>query len=218
MCARATYDHAVHAPQPVVLSGQYVRLEPLTSAHVPDLLEAGRDEQVWRWLSVRPPQTVADVEAVLALLAERTDQAWAVVVDGRAGGSTSCLDVDLDVGGLEIGWTWYASALWGTAVNPECKLLLLGHAFDDLGAERVTLRTDALNTRSRAAIARLGAREDGTLRHARRRPDGSVRDTTCFSILAAEWPAVQAGLRARLSRWSAARPIPAGPEHPRSTS
>lgn len=193
----------MHAPQPVVLSGRHVRLEPLSSAHAPDLIEAGRDERVWRWLPVRAPRTVADVEQLVAWHeANPAGQAWAVVVGDSAVGSTSYLDVDLEVGGLEIGWTWYAPTVWGTAVNPECKLLLLGHAFDVLGVERVTLKTDARNTRSRAAIARLGAREDGTLRHARRRPDGSVRNTTYFSILAEEWPAVRDGLTERLEHAS----------------
>ncbi len=126
------------------------------------------------------------------------DLAFAVVVDGRAQGSTSYLDVDLSVGGVEIGWTWYARPLWATTVNPACKLLLLTHAFEVLGAERVTLKTDGLNTRSQSAIRRLGATYDGTLRHHRRRPDGSVRDTAYFSILRSEWPGVREGLLARL--------------------
>jgi RimJ/RimL family protein N-acetyltransferase len=124
---------------------------------------------------------------------------FAVVHDGRAVGSTSYLDIDLEVGGLEIGWTWYTPAVWATPVNPECKLLLLGHAFDDLGAGRVLFKTDALNTRSQAAIRKLGAQYDGTLRHHRLRADGSVRDSAYFSILAEEWPAVRAGLERRVA-------------------
>jgi len=181
----------------VVLSGFGVRLEPLSPGHAADLAVAGQDVDVWRWLPVVRPRTADDVRALLA--GHRGDPAFAVVVDGRAAGSTAYLDVDLEVGGLEIGWTWYAPRLWGTSVNPACKLLLLEHAFDALGAERVTLKTDRLNSRSQAAIRKLGAQYDGTLRHARRRPDGSVRDTAYFSILAAEWPGVRAGLRARLA-------------------
>ena len=128
----------------------------------------------------------------------RGDLVWAVVVDGRAQGSTSYLDVDLSVSGLEIGWTWYARSLWATHVNPACKLLLLAHAFDDLEAQRVTLKTDGRNTRSQSAIRRLGARYDGTLRHNRLRADGTVRDTAYFSILASEWPEVREGLQSRL--------------------
>ena len=106
--------------------------------------------------------------------------------------------VDLPVGGLEVGWTFYSPSVWAGPVNPTCKLLLLSHAFDALGAGRVTLKTDALNARSRSAILRLGASYDGTLRHHRLRADGSVRDTAYFSVLAAEWPAVRDGLLARL--------------------
>ena len=171
---------------------------PLSTAHAPDLL-AAVDDEVFRWMSAPVPRTLADAEALVRdALASAGRVAYAVVVDGRVQGSTSYLDVDPRLGGLEIGWTWYARLLWGTRVNPQCKRLLLGHAFDDLGAERVTLKTDALNTRSRAAIGRLGARYDGTLRHQRRRPDGTVRDASYFSVLAAEWPAVRAGLDARL--------------------
>ncbi len=190
----------MRAPEPVVLEGHGVRLEPLARGHVPDLLEAGRDPEVWRWLPTAPP---AELDAMTALVdaavADPSRVAWAVVVDSRATGSSSYLDVDLAVGGLEVGWTWYARSVWRTRVNPAAKLLLLGHAFEDLGALRVTLKTDALNTRSRSAITRLGAAYDGTLRHHRLRPDGSVRDTAYFSVLAADWPAVRAGLEARVA-------------------
>ena len=173
-----------------------MRLEPLGQQHVPDLLVAAADEEVWRWLPVERPREESDLRRLVR--EHRGTPAFAVLVDGRARGSTSYLDVDLSVGGLEIGWTWYARELWRTHVNPACKLLLLAHAFDDLGAERVTLKTDRLNTRSQSAIRRLGAAYDGTLRHSRRRPDGTVRDTAYFSILQAEWPAVRDGLEARL--------------------
>lgn len=184
-------------PEPVVLSGSGVRLEPLVAEHAEDLAVAARHDDVWRWLPVARPRTPDDVRAMV--VAHSGDLPFAVVVDGRAQGSTAYLDVDLDVGGLEIGWTWYARPLWGTSVNPACKLLLLRHAFEVLGAERVTLKTDRLNVRSQAAIRRLGARYDGTLRHHRRRPDGSVRDTALFSVLAAEWPGVRTGLQERLA-------------------
>jgi RimJ/RimL family protein N-acetyltransferase len=162
-------------------------------------VQAAQDPAVWRWLPSRP-RTAEDVAALVE--AARADQdrvAFAVLADGRAVGSTSYLDIEVELGGIEIGWTWYAPSVWRSAVTPECKLLLLGHAFDDLGAERVTLKTDALNTRSRSAITRLGASYDGTLRHHRRRPDGTVRDTAFFSILAAEWPGVRDGLVTRLA-------------------
>ncbi len=188
----------MRTPEPVVLQGQHVRLEPLTHDHVPDLLVAAQDDDVWTWMPVERPRTEQDVRRLVD--AQPGNPVWAVVVDGRAAGTTSYLDVDLAVSGLEIGWTWYQRELWATSVNPECKLLLLGHAFDDLGAERVTLKTDGRNSRSQAAIRKLGCRYDGTLRHHRLRPDGTVRDTTYFSLLATEWPAARDGLHRRLGR------------------
>jgi RimJ/RimL family protein N-acetyltransferase len=155
---------------------------------------------VWGFLSLPQPQDAAALTAVVdGATAEPGRVAWAVVADGRAVGSTSYLDVDLAVEGLEIGWTWYARAVWATHVNPACKLLLLAHAFDDLGVQRVTFKLDARNTRSFRAVQRLGAQYDGTLRHHRLRADGAVRDSAYFSVLAAEWPAVRAGLEARLA-------------------
>ncbi|MCW2614693.1 MAG: family acetyltransferase [Frankiales bacterium] len=189
----------MRTPEPVVLTGGGVTLEPLALAHVPDLLVAGADADVWRWLPAAPPRSLVEMTSLVEqAVADPARLAWAVVVDGRAVGSTSYLDVDPELGGLEVGWTWYSPAHWRTSVNPACKHLLLGHAFDDLGAGRVLLKTDALNARSRSAIGRLGAQYDGTLRHHRLRPDGTVRDTAYFSLLAAEWPQIRAGLDERL--------------------
>ena len=188
-------------PEPVVLAGHGVRLEPLSRAHVPDLLPVAQDPDVWRFLGLPQPQDSAAMTAVVdAATADSDRVAWAVVVDGRAVGSTSYLDLDLAVSGLEVGWTWYARPVWATHVNPACKRLLLGHAFDDLGVQRVTLKLDARNSRSFRAVERLGARYDGTLRHHRLRADGTVRDSAYFSVLAAEWPRVRDGLDARLAR------------------
>jgi RimJ/RimL family protein N-acetyltransferase len=184
----------MRTPTPVVLERGRVSLQPWAAQHDADLLEAAQDDDVWRWMPVRRPQALEDVRAIRET---HVGMPWAVVVDGRAAGSTSYLDVDVELGGLEIGWTWYRKDLWATEVNPTCKLLLLGHAFDDLGADRVTLKTDGLNTRSQAAIRKLGCRYDGTLRHHRRRPDGTVRDTAFFSMLAAEWPPARDRLEAR---------------------
>lgn len=118
---------------------------------------------------------------------------------GTVVGTTSLGDVDLANERAHLGWTAYGPRWWGGPVNPECKLLLLGHAFDDCGLGRVKLQTDALNTRSQAAIARLGATREGVLRRHVRRADGSFRDTVVFSVLRNEWPAVRAGLQARLA-------------------
>jgi RimJ/RimL family protein N-acetyltransferase len=187
----------VRAPEPDVLDGHGVRLEPAAEHHLSDLLEAAQDDDIWPFLSVRRPRTLDEVRT--SLVRKAGELAYVVVVDGRAVGSSSYLDVDLAVSGLEIGSTWYARRFWATRVNPACKLLLLGHAFDDLGAARVTLKTDGRNLRSQAAIRRLGCAYDGTLRHHKLRNDGTVRDTAYFSLLADEWPAAREGLLARLA-------------------
>jgi RimJ/RimL family protein N-acetyltransferase len=186
-------------PRPTTLVGEHVRLVPLTVDHAPELFEAGQYAEVWTWLPSPRPRTVEDTVAQVRQATEDPDRVpFAVIVDGRAIGSTSYMDIDLAVEGLEIGGTWYTPSTWATQVNPESKLLLLSHAFDELGAARVHLKTDALNARSRAAISKLGARYDGTLRHHRLRGDGTVRDSAYFSVLAAEWSDVRAGLLARL--------------------
>jgi RimJ/RimL family protein N-acetyltransferase len=181
----------VRAPELVTLTRGRVRLEPLGPQHDGDLLEAAQDDDVWRWMPILRPRSLGDVERLREV---QSAHAWAVIVDGRACGTTSYLDVDTELGGLEIGWTWYARALWATDVNPTCKLLLLSYAFEELGAGRVTLRTDGLNSRSQAAIKKLGFLYDGTLRHHRLRPAGTVRNTAFFSMLADEWPAAKARL------------------------
>ena len=183
-------------PEPVVLSRGRVSLEPWEPRHDVELLDAAQDDDVWRWLRVPRP---AHVQEIARLRETHDGFPWTVVVDGVACGSTSYLDVDLEVEGLEIGWTWYRRDLWATDVNPTCKLLLMSYAFEDLGCQRITLKTDGLNTRSQAAIRKLGCQYDGTLRHDRLRADGSVRDSAYFSLLAAEWPAAKAALGARLS-------------------
>lgn len=189
----------MQAPQPTTLAGNHVMLVPLGPEHAQDLFEAASYDEVWTWLSLKRPQELADMaELITQAVADPDRLAFAVLQDGRAVGSTSYLDIDLSVGGLEVGWTWYTPSVWATKVNPECKLLMLGHAFDDLGAGRVLLKTDGRNTRSQAAIRKLGAAYDGTLRHHKLRSDGSVRDSAYFSILASEWPAVRASLQARL--------------------
>ncbi|MER6914199.1 GNAT family protein [Streptomyces sp. NPDC000594] len=192
---------SARTPVPVTLTGRHIRLEPLTLSHLPDLFAAGGgDEEVWRWLGTPVPRTEEELAAVVReVLADPGTVAFAVVSleSGRAIGWTTYLDIAPGDERLEIGWTWYGRAHWRTAVNTEAKLLLLGHAFDDLGMGRVQLKTDHLNERSQAAIARLGARREGVLRRHRQRPDGTWRDTVYFSVLAAEWPTVREGLRAR---------------------
>lgn len=190
---------------PVTLQGARVRLEPLRPRHAADLAVAAGSAEIWAWMSA----DLRDAAALQAFIADAvaceaagTEYAFAVIdrENGRACGSTRYLDVQPKHRGVEIGWTWYAPEVWRTAVNPEAKLLLLTHAFETWGAIRVMLKTDHLNVRSQGAIRKLGAVYEGTLRQHRIRPDGTLRDTVAFSILDREWPAVRAGLLARLQR------------------
>ncbi|MFI5761164.1 GNAT family N-acetyltransferase [Streptomyces sp. NPDC051563] len=190
------------SPSPVVLTGRHVRLEPLTRSHLPDLYEAGgRDEEVWRWQGGPAPQSQEEMGARLDTVLGGDYLPFAVIhlASGKAVGWTTYLDISPEHERLEIGWTWYGRAYWRSAVNTESKLLLLTHAFEDLGMGRVQLKTDHLNTRSQAAIARLGAQREGVLRRHRRRPDGTWRDSVYFSLLADEWPQAKARLAARLA-------------------
>ncbi|MFI5860502.1 GNAT family N-acetyltransferase [Streptomyces sp. NPDC051546] len=187
-------------PSPVVLTGRHVRLEPLTRSHLPDLYEAGgRDEEVWRWQGGPAPQSQEEMGATLDTVLGGEYLPFAVIhlASGKAVGWTTYLDISPEDERLEIGWTWYGRAYWRSAVNTESKLLLLTHAFEDLGMGRVQLKTDHLNTRSQAAIARLGAQREGVLRRHRRRPDGTWRDSVYFSLLADKWPQTKARLAAR---------------------
>ncbi|MCX5206560.1 GNAT family N-acetyltransferase [Streptomyces sp. NBC_00237] len=191
-------------PLPVTLTGRHVRLEPLTEAHLGDLfLAGGRDEEVWRWQGGPAPQTEAELAELLRSVLDEEDYVPFAVIhlaSGRAVGWTTYMDIAVEDERLEIGWTWYGRAYWRSPVNTECKLLLLGHAFEDLGMGRVQLKTDHRNERSQAAIARLGAQREGVLRRHRRRPDGTWRDSVYFSLLAEEWPEAKARLGARLVR------------------
>jgi RimJ/RimL family protein N-acetyltransferase len=197
---------AARIPVPVTLSGRHVRLEPLTPAHLPDLFAAGGgDEEVWRWLPVPTPRTPDELRALLDKLladcAAGTRVAFAVVhlATGRAVGWTTYGFFSARDERLEIGWTWYGRAVWRTAVNTESKLLLLTHAFEELGMGRVSWRTDHLNTRSQQAIIRLGAVREGVFRRETRRPDGSWRDNVHYAMLKDDWPAAKRRLAARLA-------------------
>ncbi|NUW36406.1 GNAT family N-acetyltransferase [Nonomuraea sp. SMC257] len=184
-------------PSPVVLENDVVRLEPLTLAHVPDLFAAGGgDPEVWRWMPARPGTEEELREVAAGLIADDRHVPLAVVAreSGRAVGWTAYCDVPGFDESIEIGWTWYGRAVWRTAVNTNCKVLLIDHAFDELGYNRVMLKTDGLNTRSQDAIRRIGGVHEGTLRRHRRRPDGTWRDTAVFGILQEEWPAHRARL------------------------
>jgi RimJ/RimL family protein N-acetyltransferase len=189
--------------EPVVLHGDLVELEPLSADHHDELVAAASDGRLWEtwYTSVPSPQGMA--AAIAALLVEQTAGTRLPFVvrrtDGVVVGATTYLNIEADVPRLEIGSTWTAASAQRTGVNAECKLLLLTHAFEVLGCLAVEFRTHWHNRQSRAAIERLGAKQDGVLRHHRRLPDGSLRDTVVYSITDAEWPAVRTGLRARLA-------------------
>lgn len=202
-------------PRPVTLEGRVVRLEPLSLEHATHLHEpAAQDASTWDYMPVPPPASPHDTEQwVRHALAERDagrEVPFAIVERSacRAIGSTRYLDLRRTDRALEIGWTWIAPAWRRTAVNTECKLLLLRHAFDDLGAWRVQFKTDARNVASQRAIARLGAVREGVLRRHRRCWDGFVRDTVYYSILDREWQDV----RRHLERHAA--PDSPGNQHP----
>ncbi|GAA2739918.1 MULTISPECIES: GNAT family N-acetyltransferase [Kitasatospora] len=190
-------------PAPITLTGRHVRLEPLTRAHTRDLFTAGGgDEEVWRWVPVPVPRTPEEMaDTVDARLADRECTPFAVVDlgSGRAIGVTCYFDADAAEEQVEIGGTWYARSAWRSAVNTESKLLLLTHAFEDLGMGRIYWKTDHLNERSQNAIRRLGATYEGTFRRSKQRPDGSWRDSVYFSMLGEEWPAAKARLTERLA-------------------
>lgn len=194
------------------LVGQTVRLDLMTLADAAGLFAALGDQRVYTGgftlgSAGRPGQESDMAEWVDEAIADHARPAAYTVrlaVDGPLGasgtivGTSSLGDVSVRDEKIHLGWTAYAPAVWSTAVNPECKLLLLSHAFDDCGFGRVKIQTDILNTRSQGAIARLGAVREGLLRRHQRRADGTFRDTVLFSIIVDEWPTVRAGLLRRL--------------------
>jgi RimJ/RimL family protein N-acetyltransferase len=191
--------------EPVTLTGtRWVSLEPLSADHVPEIAEAASDGDPGRlWFTFAPsPSTAADwVSARLAAQSPDTGMTFVVrSLDGRVVGSSSYLNVDGRNRRLEIGYTWYVGSARRTGVNTEAKLLLLRHAFETLGCIAVEFRTHFFNSRSRAAIERVGAKLDGVLRSHQLAADGSRRDTVVYSILDIEWPAVRNNLEFRLDR------------------
>ena len=192
-------------PEPVTLSSGPVRLEPMTADHVAALEAAAQDGELWnlRVTSVPAPgETAAYVDAALTGQ-DKGHMLPFVVVDagsGRVIGSTRYHDIVAPIERIEIGYTWYGKSWQRTHVNTTCKLLLLTHAFETLGAKLVGWRTDNYNFASQRAIERLGARKDGVLRHHALRRDGTVRDTVMYSLAVGEWPEVKAHLQYQLSK------------------
>jgi RimJ/RimL family protein N-acetyltransferase len=190
---------------PVTLEGHGIRLEPLTATHEADLATAAADGRLWElWFTSVPKPEQTGAYIAHALDGQRAGHMlpWAVRESstGAVVGSTRYHDIAAPIDRVEIGYTWYAGTWQRTHVNTACKVLLLAHAFERLGCRVVGLRTDSFNFASQRAIERLGARKDGVIRHHQARPDGTVRDTVMFSILATEWPDVKRNLLTRLAR------------------
>lgn len=190
--------------EPVVLEGPRIRLEPLAPAHLADFLLVAFDQALWRWTIMRAQDeaglrrwfetALANAEAGIERPFATVDQA-----SGRAIGSSRFLSIVPEHRRLEIGWTWVATAFQRTGANREAKLLQLTHAFETLGANRVEFKTHSRNERSRTALAGIGATFEGVFRSHMIMPDGSIRDSACFSVIAEEWPRVKAGLEASLA-------------------
>ena len=189
-------------PEPCTLASSRVRLEPLTPLHAPALRAAAADGELWnlRVTSVpEPTDTEKYIETARQGLRDGHMLPFAVreLSSGQIVGCTRYHDISIAVGRLEIGYTWYAQSWQRSFVNTECKLLLLKHAFETLGAQVVGWRTDNFNFASQRAIERLGAKRDGVLRHHALRRDGTVRDTVMYSMTAFEWPDARAHLQSR---------------------
>lgn len=192
--------------KPVVLQGKHVRLEPMTEAHAPALAEIGIAQPFWDFMVYGKINTVDDmrnwVSEVLSREKNGTDMSFVAIhlASGRVAGATRYLNIMPNDRGLEIGGTWYGSEFQRTAVNTECKYLLLQHAFEDLGCIRVQLKTDSRNERSQKAIERIGAVKEGVLRNHMILPDGHYRHSVYYSILDTEWPEVKKRLEEMMER------------------
>lgn len=187
----------------VILEGSHVRLEPLAKAHLAGLAQVGLKEELWRWIPV-PVRTVEEMATYIETALQEQERGVSLpfaLIDkatGRAIGSTRYGNIDRTHRRVEIGWTWVAREWQRTAVNTEAKYLLLKHAFETLGCIRVELKTDSLNEKSRAAILRIGAKEEGIFRNHMITVSGRIRHTVYFSIVDSEWPAVKARLESLL--------------------
>ena len=193
---------------PVTLTGRHAQLEPLRADHAPELAAAVADGELWNlWYTSapRPEHIAAYIDTALDMRARQHAMPFVIraMRDGKPAeviGCTRMFNVDPLNRRLEIGHTWHARSVQRTAINTECKRMLLAHAFEVLDCIAVEFRTHWLNHQSRAAIARLGAKQDGILRNHTRMPDGSLRDTVVFSIIASEWPAVRQHLQFLLDK------------------
>jgi RimJ/RimL family protein N-acetyltransferase len=189
--------------EPVILEGAHVRLEPLTEAHHSGLCAVGLDPEIWRWMPHRvttPEEMLESIRGMLNAQAAGTMLPFATMerASGKIIGSTRFMNIDAENRRVEIGGTWIAPPWQRTVINTEAKYIMLRHAFETLGCIRVELKTDALNEKSRNAILRIGAKEEGTLRQHVVTWSGRLRDSVYYSILDSEWPQVKAALEAKL--------------------
>ena len=193
--------------KPVVLTGKHVRLEPMTEAHIPALAEIGVGQNFWHFMLYGEMSSETNMGGWVMDILERArkggDLPFVAVhlASGRVAGATRYLNIMAKDRGLEIGGTWYGPEFQRTAVNTECKYLLLSHAFETLGAIRVQLKTDSRNERSQKAIERIGGVREGTLRNHMILPDGNYRHSVFYSILDSEWPGVKAKLENMLTKY-----------------
>ena len=191
--------------EPVILNGSRVRLEPLSADHLADLQLVAFDPALWQW-TIMGQQDEAGlqrwVETALANAAAGTERPFATIdlASGRAIGSSRYMSIAPEHRRLEIGWTWVGTAFQRSGANREAKLLQLTHAFETLGANRVEFKTHARNERSRNALAGIGATFEGVFRNHTIMPDGSIRHSAYFSVVAEEWPDVKASLERGLAR------------------
>ncbi|MFZ6657048.1 GNAT family N-acetyltransferase [Undibacterium sp. TJN19] len=191
---------------PLTLNGKHVTLEPLSQVHLADIQAAAADGELWKlfFTSVPSPDNTQNWLNI-ALEMQQQQKAIPFVVrenaTGNIVGATRYCNMDLNNKRLEIGYTWYAQRVQRSPVNTECKLLLLGHAFEVFGCIAVEFRTDWFNRRSQAAIERLGAKRDAVLRNHMILPDGRIRDTVVYSILNSEWPGIKKNLQYMQSKY-----------------
>jgi RimJ/RimL family protein N-acetyltransferase len=188
----------------VVLEGRFVRLEPVRPKHARELAKHAAMDIFRYHLGLRPrEQSTSAMKEYIAQHRRLPNRVTFAIIPRetlKPVGTTSYMDIQSEHGAIEIGTTWIGLEWQGTTINPECKLLLLEHAFERLGAERVQLKTDARNLQSQRAIEKLGATKEGILRRNLRMPDGFLRDTVMYSILPSEWPRVKASLLRRLEK------------------
>jgi len=190
------------------LTGSHVRLEPLSVTHAEGLWKnTGGDAELWKWVVTKHPipQSLDEIRELVATMVSESTREGFAVIDLRSGecvGSTSYLDIQEALKTIEIGSTFYGAVARRTGINTETKLLLMTEAFENRGYERVAIKADNLNQRSLDAIARIGAKYEGTLRSHMVRRDGSRRDTVYFSVIRSEWPGVKADLLKKLASYN----------------